>query len=59
MLQDLGPRLQNWKKISLQKTTQGDIYEALQACNGNRRAAALRLGISERTVYRYLNLFGE
>ena len=59
MLQDLVPRLQKWKKFSLQKTTQGDIYEALKACNGNRRAAALRLGISERTVYRYLNLFGE
>ncbi len=34
------------------------IENALQSCHGNRRLAANRLGISERTLYRKLKLYG-
>lgn len=37
-----------------QKKTHEEILAALKASHGNRREAALRLGVSERTVYRHL-----
>lgn len=34
-----------------------DITEALNTTNGNRSSAAVLLGISDRTLYRYLKQF--
>jgi DNA-binding NtrC family response regulator len=57
-LQGLVPRMKNRVEMpSSCKTTGDEVIEALRACDGNKRAAALRLGVSERTVYRYLKLF--
>jgi transcriptional regulator with PAS, ATPase and Fis domain len=36
--------------------TKENILDALKTSLGNRREAALRLGVSERTIYRYLKL---
>jgi transcriptional regulator of acetoin/glycerol metabolism len=57
-LQSLVPRIKNRAETPFfSKTTGNEVIEALKACGGNRRAAALRLGVSERTVYRYLSSF--
>ena len=57
-LQSLVPRIKSRAETpSSSKTTGDEVIEALKACGGNRRAAALRLGVSERTVYRYLSSF--
>jgi DNA-binding NtrC family response regulator len=33
------------------------IQSALRSCEGNRRKAAVKLGISERTLYRKIKLY--
>jgi len=43
------------KKVPLNKER---ILEALEQCGGNRSAAAAELGISRRTIYRYMEQFG-
>jgi len=42
----------------LQAAERSLIENALHSCRGNRRQAANRLGISERTLYRKLKLYG-
>jgi DNA-binding NtrC family response regulator len=42
----------------LQAAERSLIESALKAAVGNRRKAANRLGISERTLYRKIKLYG-
>jgi transcriptional regulator of acetoin/glycerol metabolism len=35
-----------------------DIVAALRRCNGNKKAAALDLGVPERTLFRKIKLYG-
>ncbi len=42
---------------TVQEREQEAVREALKMANGNRREAAQRLGISERTLYRKLRMF--
>ncbi len=41
----------------LEKLTMKDIIMTLEDCNGNRKAAAERLNVSERTIYRYVKRY--
>lgn len=41
----------------LDKLTMNDIIQILENCNGNRREAAKRLNVSERTIYRYVQRY--
>ncbi len=48
------PRRSNGK---LDRLTMKDIVKTLEDCNGNRKAAAERLNVSERTIYRYVKRY--
>ncbi|PID79733.1 sigma-54-dependent Fis family transcriptional regulator [bacterium DOLZORAL124_64_63] len=50
--------LDNEKSGDLQTAEKALIEEALNASGGNRRKAAERLGISERTLYRKIKAYG-
>ena len=50
--------LQDPDQGDLQAAERSLIESALQNTGGNRRRAAERLGISERTLYRKLRLYG-
>lgn len=41
----------------LERLTIKDIVRTLEDCNGNRKAAAERLNVSERTIYRYVQRY--
>lgn len=43
---------------SLEDTQREMIEQTLERCNGNRKAAAAQLGISERTLYRKIKEYG-
>ena len=51
LLEDVEPEQMSMKEASLEL-----IEKALQKHGGNRKAAAKELGISERTIYRKLDL---
>jgi len=50
--------LQGGKAGDLQAAERSLIESALRQAQGNRRKAADRLGISERTLYRKIKLYG-
>ena len=45
-------------RIRLRDLTCIVVFAALKKCKGNRKRAALGLGISEKTIYNYIERFG-
>ena len=50
--------LESQKPQTVKDAERQMIIDALAACNGNRSAAAKRLGLSRRTLYRKLDAYG-
>ena len=46
------------ENLSIEEREREIIRQALMAANGNRKAAAAKLGISERTLYRKIKEYG-
>lgn len=53
-IEEVQDRENTGEALSMEKTKEGRIREALEKYNGNRKLAAQELGISERSLYRHL-----